>query len=92
MQLFFRKKKAALGAILLAFLLVLTLASCGTADKRNPQGRGDSSESWVVYWYVCGSDLESDGGAATEDFSEMTNVDLPENVTVVIQAGGANAW
>lgn len=48
--------------------------------------------SWAVYWYLCGSDLESKGGFATTDLSEMMEVELPEDVTVVIQTGGAAVW
>lgn len=48
--------------------------------------------SWSVYWYLCGSDLESNGGFATIDLQEMMEVELPENVNVVIQTGGAAVW
>ncbi len=48
--------------------------------------------SWAVYWYLCGSDLESKHGCASTDLSEMMEVELPENVTVVIQTGGASVW
>ena len=48
--------------------------------------------SWAVYWYLCGSDLETNGGFATTDLDEMLQVDLPENVNVVIQTGGAAVW
>ena len=48
--------------------------------------------SWAVYWYLCGSDLESNGGFATIDLAEMMEVELPENVNVVIQTGGSSAW
>ena len=48
--------------------------------------------SWAVYWYLCGSDLESNGGFATIDLAEMMEVELPENVNVVIQTGGASVW
>lgn len=48
--------------------------------------------SWAIYWYLCGSDLESGGGFATSDLREMMEVDLPENVTVVVQTGGAAQW
>ncbi len=48
--------------------------------------------SWAVYWYLCGSDLESNGGCATTDLMEMMEVELPENVNVVIQTGGAAVW
>lgn len=39
---------------------------------------GTEGESWAVYWYLCGSDLESNGGFATTDLSEMMEVELPE--------------
>ncbi|MBR6012842.1 MAG: clostripain [Selenomonadaceae bacterium] len=52
----------------------------------------DPNDTWLVYWYICGSDLESDGGAASEDIQEMLNANLPDNVKVLIQAGGANQW
>ena len=48
--------------------------------------------SWAVYWYLCGSDLETNGGFATTDLAEMMEVQLPENLNVVIQTGGAAAW
>ena len=50
------------------------------------------SGNWGIYIYICGSDLESDGGAATEDINEILNANLPDNSNVVIQAGGANSW
>lgn len=48
--------------------------------------------SWAVYWYLCGSDLESGGGFATADLSELMEVAMPENVNVVIETGGASVW
>ena len=48
--------------------------------------------SWSIYWYLCGSDLESQNGCATADLSELLEVQLPENVNVVIETGGASAW
>lgn len=60
--------------------------SVNFADTYNP------NDTWLVYWYICGSDLESDGGAASGDLQEMLNAKLPDNVQVLIQAGGANRW
>lgn len=51
-----------------------------------------SDGSWAVYWYLCGSDLETNYGAATLDLQELLEVALPENVNVVIQTGGAAVW
>ncbi len=47
---------------------------------------------WAMYWYLCGSDLESEDGAATRDIEEMLSVQLPEGVQVIIQTGGAEYW
>ena len=33
--------------------------------------------SWAVYWYLCGSDLESKNGFASIDLNEMMAVQLP---------------
>ncbi len=48
--------------------------------------------SWSIYWYLCGSDLESGGGFATDDLNEMLQVELPDNVNIVIETGGASEW
>jgi len=60
------------------------------ADQPAAEAPGDGS--WAIYWYLCGSDLETNGGFATIDLTEMMEVALPENVNVVIQTGGANVW
>ena len=76
-------------SLLLALALLPNLAACGSEDV-SADDTGDGS--WAVYWYLCGSDLESQNGCATADLSEMLEVQLPENVNVVIETGGANAW
>ncbi|MDR1961203.1 MAG: hypothetical protein LBQ16_02870, partial [Gracilibacteraceae bacterium] len=48
--------------------------------------------TWAIYWYLCGSDLETNYGFATSDMQEMMSVDLPDNVQIVVQTGGANEW
>ena len=60
------------------------------AETKETTPVGD--ESWAVYWYLCGSDLESGGGFATTDLQELMEVELPENVQVVIETGGASQW
>ena len=50
------------------------------------------TEGWSIYWYLCGSDLESGGGFASGDLAELMEVSLPENVNVVIQTGGSSEW
>ena len=48
--------------------------------------------TWAIYWYLCGSDLETNYACATFDLIEMLEVSLPDNVQVVIQTGGAEVW
>lgn len=94
-----------IAALLLMLSMLLTLTACGdegiAAD--NPEanvledydiigGNADAHTEWAVYWYLCGSDLETNFGAATNDLAEMMDVSLPDNVQVVIQTGGADMW
>lgn len=70
----------------------------GTAAHNTTDNTTDNGDialedgSWAVYWYLCGSDLESNGGFATNDLSELMEVELPENVNVVIETGGSAVW
>ena len=51
-----------------------------------------AQDSWVISMYMCGSDLESEYGSATGNLEDMQTIQLPKNVRVVIQTGGANEW
>lgn len=91
--------------LFLAFALLISFTACGEdesfsdvgddmsveADKNMSAGLAEEGD-WSIYWYLCGSDLETYGGFATGDLSELLEVSLPENVNVVIQTGGASEW
>ena len=82
-------------ALLTALAMSLSLAACGDEGDVStpaPSATGGDGGSWAVYWYLCGSDLETNYGCATADLSEMMEVQLPENVNVVIETGGASVW
>ena len=50
-------------------------------------------DEWTILVYVSGSNLESDGGAATADMAEVLSVkNQPDNVNVVYQTGGTTSW
>ncbi|MDD3218505.1 MAG: clostripain-related cysteine peptidase [Lachnospiraceae bacterium] len=68
-----------------------------TEDEKKEQLAADASDedkddTWAIYWYLCGSDLESQYGAATEDLIETMGATLSDNVTVVVEAGGSSSW
>lgn len=75
-----------LAALILAAVLVFALAGAVPVLAAN------TAETWAIYMYICGSDLETDAAAATKDILEMLEVNLPENVTVVMLIGGARQW
>ena len=87
-------------AFLLAICLVFSFAGCSEEEPEETDGAlaanqtadDTQGESWAIYWYLCGSDLESEYQAATSDLMEMEQVTLPENVTVVIETGGSYEW
>ena len=58
----------------------------------NTSSNDGKDGSWSIYWYLCGSDLESGGGFASGDLQELMEVTLPENVNVVIETGGSSVW
>ena len=90
-----RKRLAAL-AVSAFFLLAGCASDMSAASHAKPgadfSDSGNASDTWVIYWYLCGTDLESELGAASEDLAELQKVKLPPNVKVVIQTGGANQW
>lgn len=88
-------------ALMLAFAVCMSMAACGGEEAPREESTpvtttqmvtAPSEGSWSVYWYLCGSDLETNHGCATTDLQEMLEVQLPENVNVVIQTGGARVW
>ena len=60
----------------------------GSYEK--PAYSPNSSSS--IFIYMCGSNLESKQGLASKNIDELLNADIPDNVTVVIETGGAKEW
>ena len=93
-------------ALMMALALVFVSActdsdgNSGAAPTASKSGKSkvdfndtyNKNDTWLVYWYLCGTDLESDNGAATADFAELVQAKLPPNVKVLIQTGGATEW
>lgn len=75
--------------LLLIGILTLLLSAC---QAGNSDVKVQEPADWAIYWYLCGSDLESKHGAASLDIDEMLAMKLPEHVKVVIETGGASGW
>ena len=76
-------------ALLLSLCLLFSFTAC---DESASEGTPADASEWVICWYLCGSDLETNHGCATTDLSEMLQIELPENVKVVIETGGSAVW
>ena len=91
-------KKSAAALAVSAFVLTGCgggSSSSGAGIERSTANFADSynsSDTWTVYWYLCGSNLESDYGAASADIEELKSVNLPPNVKVLVETGGSNVW
>ncbi|MBQ1545935.1 MAG: hypothetical protein IIZ59_00180 [Clostridia bacterium] len=53
----------------------------------------DTSSTYTLMVYLCGSDLESDWGCATEDLLEMIEgYNGNDSVNIIVQTGGSYFW
>ena len=49
-------------------------------------------DTWTVFVYLCGSNLESQNAAASKDLSEMVSASGSDKISFVVETGGAKAW
>ena len=103
-----QKFRQALKRFFLLTLFVLTALTTTACDDAGDKPSGNISatksatasfddtykaeDTWVVQWYLCGTDLETSYGSATADIQEVMSVKLPPNVKFVIETGGAAQW
>lgn len=50
------------------------------------------ADSFTLMVYMCGSNLETDYGAATSDLTEMVYGESGKNLNIVVETGGAKKW
>ncbi len=62
------------------------------AREKYTQILGNGKDVVTVMVYMCGTDLESKGGMATNDLMEMADATLSDNVNVIVYTGGCKAW
>lgn len=53
---------------------------------------GGGKDRVTVMVYMCGTDLESRGGMATNDLAEMANAAIGKNVNLIVYTGGCKSW
>ena len=75
--------------VLIRTFVVTNLYQYDTASNLPAYKEGQSCS---LYIYMCGSDLESRQGLAGENIDELLAADIPDNMNIVIETGGAKQW
>ena len=66
------------------------VSSQAQAKRTNIIGNGNDVITIMVY--MCGTDLESKYGMATNDMNEMLKASLNKNINIIIYTGGCKTW
>ena len=67
-----------------------TVASGARAKRTHLVGSGKDTVTIMVY--MCGTDLESNGGMGTSDLQEMLNATISDKVNLLVYTGGCKRW
>ena len=54
--------------------------------------RGGGQDTVTIMMYMCGTDLESKHGMASNDLREMASAALKDNVNIIVYTGGCTGW
>ncbi len=63
----------------------------GSRDKYTAI-KGGGEDTVTIMVYLCGTDLESKNGMATNDLMEMSKAQLSDKVNVIVYTGGCKKW
>lgn len=77
------------GIIILSILVSITIIGCAILKLVSNKY---SKETWTIYMYLCGTDLESSYGYASDNIEEILGVRLNKNIRYIIQTGGTRNW
>lgn len=81
-----------LKTIAAALIFLFAAVFCGCAHKKSAEKPMGEKGTWSIYLYMCGSNLESEMGAAGRNIDELLAAEIPPNVNVIIETGGAERW
>lgn len=72
--------------------LAVETAGFGPAQRPKRTEINGSDDQFTIMVYICGTDLESNYGAATADILEMCEADINDNVNILLYTGGTGEW
>lgn len=88
------KKTVLIVAFIISALLLLFVGCAPACDKESGKTEKPMGEAgtWSIFLYLCGSNLETKNGSAGKNLDELLSVDIPDNVHIIVQTGGAQKW
>jgi len=68
-----------------------------TSVSKEARGRyttiaGNGKDTVTMMVYMCGTDLESKYGMATNDLNEMMNATISDKINIIVYTGGCSKW
>ena len=63
-----------------------------SAREKRTQILGNGQDKVTIMIYMCGTDLESRSGMASNDLREMAAASTNPNVNIIVYTGGCKAW
>lgn len=85
-----KKSNKTIFYIIIAIIFVIWLFSGEDNVEEVVSNAGDGTYTLMVY--MCGSNLESDAGYASNDIEEMLKSQLADEVNLLVYTGGASKW
>lgn len=80
-----KHKKPIPRLVFILALIIFTVCSSKVGFSRY-------GDTWTIFLYLCGTDLETEAGLATDNIYELLDVDLNDNINFLIQTGGTEEW
>lgn len=85
-------KKTFFALLVFASIIITACSSPEEESSKQTRQSDGGTDDYTIMVYLNGSDLESDGAAATNDLAEMMEIGSQDNINVVVETGGTNTW
>ena len=63
-----------------------------TARAKRTQILDGGKDTFTIMVYMCGTDLESKSGMASNDLQEMAKATIGKNINLIVYTGGCSGW
>lgn len=86
-----KKRKSGCLPIIIVIIVIIAFIWMLPDYEKNIENQG--TDTMTVMLYMCGADLESEDGSASEDLHEIVKyAAIDEKVNVIVQTGGSSEW